>query len=231
MFARLLLLTTAAGLLAPSLLAQHHDPAPASTCTPEHAAMGHCTMPAKEHAQPAPMQHRMQAQLPSAPMTRDGSGTSWNPSDSPMEGLHGHIGQWHTMLHAAISPRLTAQDVFGAGVRGRTRLSAPNWAMGMARREAGPGQLLVRGMVSLDPLTEGKAGYPLLFQTGESVDGRPLRDEQHPHDFFSELSLTYAVPVGERASVFAYAAYPGEPALGPTAFMHRPSARHLPDSP
>ncbi len=202
--------------------------------------MGHCPpphdAPTKDHddhgmAMGNHMMHRMQAVLPSAPMTRDGSGTAWVPDASPMEGIHGHPGNWHTMLHGTLTPRVTAQDVFEAGTRGATRVSAPNWLMGMARREAGPGQLLVRAMVSLDPLTEGKAGYPLLFQTGESVDGRPLVDEQHPHDLVSELSLTYALPVGEDGAVFAYAAYPGEPALGPTAFMHRPSARHLVDSP
>ncbi|HEY6660739.1 MAG TPA: hypothetical protein VI031_06345, partial [Pyrinomonadaceae bacterium] len=47
---------------------------------------------------------------------------------------------------------------------------------------------------------------------------------QHPHDLFMELSATYTVPVGERASWFVYGGYPGEPALGPNAFMHRASA-------
>jgi hypothetical protein len=41
---------------------------------------------------------------------------------------------------------------------------------------------------------------------------------------FMELSATYTVPLGDHATWFAYAGYPGEPALGPTAFMHRASA-------
>ncbi|HEX7069692.1 MAG TPA: hypothetical protein VF190_02755, partial [Rhodothermales bacterium] len=56
-------------------------------------------------------------------------------------------------------------------------------------------------------------------------------DRQHPHDLFSELSLTYAHRVYRETSLFAYVAYPGEPAIGPVAFMHRPSARYNPDSP
>jgi hypothetical protein len=37
--------------------------------------------------------------------------------------------------------------------------------------------------------------------------------------------------VAPNSSVFAYVGYPGEPALGPVAFMHRPSARYMSDSP
>lgn len=173
----------------------------------------------------------MAATLPSAPMTRDGSGTSWNPDASPMEAIHGTLGGWSTMLHGAVSPRITAQDVFDAGSRGATKFSAPNWVMASAHRPVGAAHVTLRAMLSLDPITEGTRGYPLLFQTGEAVDGQPLVDEQHPHDILPELSATVAVPVGETGSVFGYVAYPGEPALGPTAFMHRPSARTLPDAP
>src|SRR6185503_13481101 len=35
---------------------------------------------------------------------------------------------------------------------------------------------------------------------------------------------TYTVPLGEKATWFSYLGYPGEPALGPPAFMHRSSA-------
>ena len=220
-------------------VAAQHTPRPDTTrraCTPEHAAMGHCTMPEAAHGMNHGARHSsghggMAATVPSAPMTRDGSGTAWNPDASPMEAVHGTLGGWTTMLHGAVTPRIMAQDVFGSGTRGATRVGAPNWAMGMAHRAVGGVHLTLRGMVSLDPLTEGTRGYPLLFQTGEAVNGQPLVDEQHPHDLFGELSATAAVPLGETGSVFAYLAYPGEPALGPTAFMHRPSARTLADAP
>jgi hypothetical protein len=44
-------------------------------------------------------------------------------------------------------------------------------------------------MFSLDPFTVGNAGYPLLYQTGESYKGNKLVDRQHPHDLFAELSV------------------------------------------
>lgn len=225
------LLGAASLLMSLPAAAQHHPSPAAPACTPEHAAMGHCTMPDEGHGGHGAASGGMAATLPSAPMTRDGSGTSWNPDATPMEALHGSLGGWMTMLHGAITPRVTAQDVFGSGSRGATKVGAPNWLMGMAHRPVGPLHLTLRGMISLDPITEGSRGYPLLFQTGEAIGGQSLLDEQHPHDFFAELSATAALPVGENGSVFGYLAYPGEPAIGPTAFMHRASARTLVDAP
>jgi hypothetical protein len=90
---------------------------------------------------------------------------------------------------------------------------------------------MFRIMLSLDPLTVGGAGYPLLFQTGETWKDIPLVDRQHPHDLISELSIGYSKSFTPESGAFFYAAYPGEPALGPPAFMHRPSARNNPDAP
>jgi hypothetical protein len=86
-------------------------------------------------------------------------------------------------------------------------------------------------MLSLDPLTVGNAGYPLLFQSGESYKGKSLVDRQHPHDLFSELSISYSQALSKKSDVYLYLGYPGEPALGPVAFMHRPSAMDDPDAP
>jgi hypothetical protein len=46
-----------------------------------------------------------------------------------------------------------------------------------------------------------------------------------------ELSATWAHPVGADSSVFVYAGLPGEPALGPPAFMHRTSGADIPEAP
>jgi hypothetical protein len=84
----------------------------------------------------------------------------------------------------------------------------------------------------LDPLLISKQGYPLLFQTGETADGRtPLIDRQHPHDLFMELSGSYSLPIAARRSVFVYAGLPGEPALGPPTYMHRFSGSENPEAP
>src|SRR5690348_15873826 len=97
--------------------------------------------------------------------------------------------------------------------------------MGMAQRPIGKnGLLLFRGMASRDALTEGGYGYPLLFQSGESWEGKPLVDRQHPHDLISELSAAYTYSASKDLDLSAYIGYPGEPALGPVAFMHRVSS-------
>src|SRR5256885_8180706 len=74
-------------------------------------------------------------------------------------------------------------------------------------------------------------GYPLLFQTGETWNGKALHDRQHPHDLFDEISISYSQKFGGQFSAYLYAGYPGEPALGPPAFMHRLSAMDDPDAP
>ena len=166
------------------------------------------------------------------PMGRDGSGTSWLPDASPMYGVMLSSGQWSYMLHGNISFRYTDQDLFNKGSRGGKKFDAPNWVMGMAQRPVGKNGLLhFNLMMSLDPITEGGYGYPLLFQTGESWKNIPLVDRQHPHDLFAELSASYAYALSKKTDLSIYVGYPGEPALGPVAFMHRPSAMADPDAP
>src|SRR5438552_18584541 len=85
-------------------------------------------------------------------------------------------------------------------------------------------QFSKRLVMSLVPLTEGGRGYPLLFQSGESCHDQPLHDRQHPHDLFDELSISFSNKFDHNLSAYFYFGYPGEPALGPPTFMHRPSA-------
>jgi hypothetical protein len=56
-------------------------------------------------------------------------------------------------------------------------------------------------------------------------------DRQHPHDFFMELGALYERELTSRTAVLLYVAPAGEPALGPVAFMHRPSAMDEPQAP
>lgn len=172
------------------------------------------------------------SQSKNLPMTRDGSGTSWLPDASPMYGIMLNSGKWSYMLHGNIALRYTKQDLGNKGSRGNQKFDAPNWFMGMAQRNVGQNGLLhFNLMMSLDALTEGGNGYPLLFQTGESYKGVPLFDRQHPHELFSELSASYAYAFSKKSDLSIYVGYPGEPALGPVAFMHRPSAMSGPDAP
>jgi hypothetical protein len=161
------------------------------------------------------------------PFTREASGTSWQPDRARHRGIHAMKGSWMFMLHGFAD--LTADDQ--GGPRGRSKTFGANMVMGMAQRALGPGRLGLRTMLSLEPATIGKVGYPLLLQTGETADGTtPLIDRQHPHDLFMELAATYSVSSGNR-SLFLYAGLPGEPALGPPAFMHRFSGMAFPLAP
>jgi hypothetical protein len=104
--------------------------------------------------------------------------------------------------------------------------------MGMATRHFESGDTLeFRTMESPEPLM-GKSGYPLLLATGETADGKtPLVDRQHPHDLFMENAAAYSHAITTADSIFVYAGLPGEPALGPPAFMHRQSTLDNPEAP
>lgn len=166
------------------------------------------------------------------PMSRNASGTGWLPDESPMYGYMFHRNDWMFMLHYNLFLRYNNQDIFESGSRGASQFDVPNWFMLMGQRPVGQrGLFRFSAMVSLDPLTVGGNGYPLLFQTGETYNDKPLIDRQHPHDLISELSVGYTQMLSPDADVFLYLGYPGEPAISNVAFMHRPSALNNPDSP
>ena len=155
-----------------------------------------------------------------------GSGTSWQPSSGPMHMFHKQSGDWLLMFHYNVVAGMNRQS----GPRGVTKVESANWFMPMAYHRLGKGTVQLRGMFSFEPFTFPPGGSPLLFQTGETYKGQPLIDKQHPHDLFMELSAQYTLPVGERGTWFTYFGYPGEPALGPVAFMHRMSASENPSA-
>ncbi|MHB9109654.1 MAG: hypothetical protein ACYDCO_21600 [Armatimonadota bacterium] len=229
----LLLAGLLAGLIVPPLAvsAQHEQhemptPPPAAARPEDHA--GHDMPPADEApvvedetATPV-MAHDHEMTMTTQPLgisaSRAGSGTSWLPDSTPMYGLMGMAGDWELMYHGAAH---LMYDVMN-GPRGDEKLVLPNWAMVMARHNPSPrDEWRLGAMLSLDPLTVGGAGYPLLLQTGETWNDEPLRDHQHPHNFFTELSARYTRAIGADAAGYLYLAPVGEPALGPPAYMHR----------
>lgn len=182
-----------------------------------------------QHNTEVPMSHAFSLHLP---MNRNGSGTGWLPDASPMYGVMLHSKKWMYMLHGSVFIRYNKQDLFDKGARGAAKWDAPNWLMAMGQRKVGEkGLFRFSVMMSLDAPIAGGSGYPLLFQSGESWKGQPLVDRQHPHDLFSELSVGYTHAISKKVDIFGYFGYPGEPALGSVAFMHRPSALPNPDAP
>lgn len=160
-------------------------------------------------------------------MTRAGSGTSWLPDAAPMHAVHASAGAWTIMTHGTGFLQYDKQG----GPRGNTQIGSINWAMLMAARNLAGGRLQFRGMASLEPFTIGSGGYPLLLQTGETYRGEPLVDRQHPHELVMELAAQYERAVSRDIAVSLYAAPVGEPAVGPVAFPHRPSAGNDPFAP
>ncbi len=161
------------------------------------------------------------------PMSRDASGTAWQPDSSPMPGIHAIWRGWSLMAHGVFN----AAYVDESGPRGDS--SGFGAAMGMVagRRARGRDMFGFRLMATTEPAI-GARGYPLLLQTGETSDGvTPLVDRQHPHDFVMELAGTWSRTVGESDSVFVYVAAVGAPPIGPAPFMHRASGEDIPHAP
>lgn len=175
------------------------------------------------------MQHpkEMSAGPLGIPETRMGSGTAWLPDDTPMHAAHYMLGRWTIMLHGE---GFIQYDWQGES-RGASQLGIVNWVMVAASRAFGGGQLQLRGMASAEPWTIGSRGYPMLLQSGEAYQGAPLHDRQHPHDLFMELAALYERPVARNLGLSLYLAPVGEPAVGPVAFPHRPSAADDPLAP
>jgi hypothetical protein len=208
--------------------------APAAGQTGSSDAMAGMNMPPTGASSPPGTKGMMNMDMPSGgllgtyPMTRDSSGTSWQPDNSGHDAIHAVADGWMLMGHLILTGVYDTQS----GPRGADKEFLEGMLMGAARRDLENGDMInVRAMFSPDPLM-GKSGYPLLLASGETANGViPLIDRQHPHDLVMELAGSYTRRLDGADSMFLYVADPGEPALGPPAFMHRPSGMDIPDAP
>ncbi|MGH6786954.1 MAG: hypothetical protein ACREBO_08985 [Novosphingobium sp.] len=218
------LLALPLALLASPALAQEHDhskmdhgpavPAPAPV---DHSAMDHDDMAMEE----------ILACSCSIAASAEGSGTSRLPaSEGAMHGLHLSEGDWMIMAHGYVSTQYTDHS----GPRGDDKVYVTSMGMLAAQRDTGWGRVQLKSMFSLEPAMDS-SGYPNLFASGETSRGSPLIDLQHPHDLFMELSARIDVNLSDSVWGFVYGGPVGEPALGPSAFMHRGSARYNPEPP
>jgi hypothetical protein len=135
-------------------------------------------------------------------------------------------GGWMGMAHGYLWGIYTDQG----GPRGGDKLYVQSMAMLMAEKDFGGARLALKAMMSAEPAMEAR-GYPNLLATGETANGAPLVDRQHPHDLFMELAARVDVDVAPDTRAFLYGGPVGEPALGPSAFMHRASAKLNPEAP
>lgn len=161
-------------------------------------------------------------------MMREASGTSWVPDSSPEEGFHIITDHWLAMFRGY---SYLVDDV-QRGKRGGKKVIDENMFMFMAQKDWQQHTFALRTMFSLEPVTIGACGYPLLLQTGETCNGKtPLIDRQHPHDLFMELALVYSYAFNKDCSTFLYFGIPGEPALGPPVYIMRFSSEYIPETP
>lgn len=191
------------------------------------ALMASISPPGVGAQEPAPSADLTSTTAYVPPHARDGSGTSWLPDETLVFAHHAAAGRWNLMLHENVFLHYIDET----GERGGRHFGSLNWIMGMAERNVGGGRFGLRGMLSLEPLTVGKCGYPNMLQTGELCNGRPIVNGQHPHDLVMELAATWERGLSPGLGVQLYAAAAGEPALGPVAFPHRPSAMPNPVAP
>ncbi|HEX4913491.1 MAG TPA: hypothetical protein VFV51_06025 [Vicinamibacterales bacterium] len=106
-----------------------------------------------------------------------------------------------------------------------------NWLMTTLSRSFGSAsQLRLDAMFSFEPFTLRDIGSPQVFQTGETYQGAPLIDYQHPHDLIMNLGAEYSRSVGA-ATMVVQGYLVGPAPIGPPVFMHRPSAAENPQAP
>lgn len=216
MITRTLVALACVTALSPAAFAQEMD----------HAHMGH-----GEETLAAPMAPPMdhaghQMADPATPAS--GSGTSRLPgNEGAMRGLHLSVGKnWMVMAHGALSLQYTDHS----GPRGDDKLYSTSMVMLTGAKDTDWGRIQLKSMLSLEP-TMSKRGYPNLFATGETAYGEPLIDRQHPHDLFMELAARVDFDIGTDTRLFLYGGPVGEPAIGPSVFMMRGSARYNPEPP
>ena len=121
---------------------QHQHPAPppppeeqeAAPQQEEHGAHAMPDQPGMEHAG---HEMPMPGMFGPYPMSREASGTAWQPESAPHTGLHAMRGDWHLMAHGFANLVYDEQD----GPRGDDKLFGESMLMGMAVRELGRGRL------------------------------------------------------------------------------------------
>jgi len=154
-------------------------------------------------------------------------GSAWaQPHDHSSEAA-ATPGAWTLHLDGALFGTLNRQG----GPRGETEFVSQNWVMAMGTRRLGPGSFTIGAMLSAEPMTTGRSGYSEIFQVGEAFGGLQLTDRQHPHDFAMQLAAAWRVPIGQQTGLTVAGGPRGEAALGPVAFMHRPSSSANPSAP
>jgi hypothetical protein len=135
--------------------------------------------------------------------------------------------RWTAMVHGFAFVGYNDQG----GPSGGDAFESQNHVMTMAIRSWLGGKISLLGTFSLEPATIPARGSPQLFQRGETYQGTLLVDRQHAHDLFAQLAAAWERKIWDYVHLRLYLAPVGEPAVGPTAFVHRLSASENPAAP
>jgi hypothetical protein len=110
-------------------------------------------------------------------------------------------------------------------------IESQNWLMATVTKGLGRAATFRLGtMLSFEPYTLKDIGSPQVFQTGETFQGGPLIDYQHPHDLFMQIGGGLSRRFGATTvTLDGYAVGPAP--IGPPVYMHRPSAAENPQAP
>lgn len=145
---------------------------------------------------------------------------------------HDHVapesGRWTWSGHGQVFLNLNLQDRKFTDFR---HVESQNWGMVVVARRMARVRVSAQAMVSAEPWTLRRLGSAQVLQLGETLDGAPLLDYQHPHDLIMGLEARVEYPAGSRTTVFVAGGPVGSAALGPQPFMHRPSAGPNPTAP
>ena len=161
-----------------------------------------------------------------------GLASNWLPSLTEDNSIHLILGNWLLMFDGALFASYDWQDILQAGLRSSRQFTFPNWFVIAGEHPVfEKSRFLFKTKFSFEPFTQSNNGTPLLFETGGALSDTTFFDRQHPNDIISELSLSYEQFLAQNWNLFAYIAFPGDPALGPPSYMERPSAKNNPESP
>jgi hypothetical protein len=178
-------------------------------------------------------------------LLRQSSGTDVQPRTWAMPQLMQAAGHWQLMWmgqafltdvqqwgvpEGAVAPALAGAPANQKEPTGLDKFYSTNWGMLAAVHPLGPGAVMLRSMLSLEPATISDRRYPELFQTGETAYGAPIVNGQHPHNFVMELAGEISEPLNKGIRGYIYYGLLGDPALGPTAYPHRASAAEFPQA-
>jgi len=135
--------------------------------------------------------------------------------------------RWVTLVHGYAFLNANRQG----GDSGGQDFESENHLMLTATRTRGATTWTLLGTFTAEPLTITPARAPELFQRGETYRGTLLVDRQHPHDLFLQLAAQWSRALRGGTRLRLYLAPIGEPALGPTAYVHRPASAMNPVAP